>query len=96
MTNFHLFCLLFYVFLNETSIDYRREFFRHILFEKSFLRQIHLFFFMVIIVLFRVHPVQELSFSGIILFRNYSIQNESFSGTIPLRNFPSHCGAEEA
>ena len=54
------------------------------------------FFFMVIIVLFRVHPVQELSFSGIILFRNYSIQNESFSGTIPLRNFPSHCGAEEA
>ena len=31
-------------FFNETSIDYRREFFRHILFEKSFLRQIHLVF----------------------------------------------------
>ena len=44
-------------------------------------------FFMMIIVLLRVYPVQELSFSGIILFRNYSIQNESFSGIILFRTY---------
>ena len=63
------------------NFDYRRFHFVRYVFCFQYI------FFMMIIVLLRVYPVQELSFSGIILFRNYSIQNESFSGVILFRNY---------
>ena len=63
------------------NFDYRRFHFVRYVFCFQYI------FFMMIIVLLRVYPVQELSFSGIILFRNYSIQNESFSGIILFRNY---------
>ena len=71
--------LIFFRF-SMINFDYRRFHFVRYVFCFQYI------FFMMIIVLLRVYPVQELSFSGIILFRNYSIQNEelSLSGIFPL------------
>ena len=87
-TYFHLFSLILLTFLcffvMRLALIIDESFFVIYFLKRVFCVKYIFFFFMVIIVLFRVHPVQELSFSGTTLFRMNPFQELSLSGIFPL------------
>ena len=80
---FAYFCL-FLLFFSFSMINFDYKWFHFVRYVSCF----QYIFFMMMIVLLRVYPVLELSFSGTILFRMNPFQELSFSGTTLFRMNP--------